>query len=75
MIHLSGGHLLFMALHDESESVAGDGADAEGGHEDGEVLASFHKLAQWLRPSTKGPVALKNRPQSERGSKDAEKEI
>ena len=37
-----------LVLHDESEAVAGDGHDAEGRHEDGEVLASLHELAEVL---------------------------
>ena len=44
--NLLGRHLLPGGLHDEPESVAGDGADAEGRHEDGEVLGRLQKLAQ-----------------------------
>ena len=46
--HASRRHLSLLVLHDESESVAGDGHDAEGRHEDREVLARLHELAQVL---------------------------
>ena len=46
--HASGGHLSVLVLHDEPEPVAGDGHDAEGRHEDGEVLTGLHELAQVL---------------------------
>ena len=38
-----------LVLDDEPEPVAGDGHDAEGRHEDREVLPRLHELAQVLR--------------------------
>ncbi len=46
LLHLVGRHLLPVRLHDEPEPVAGDGADAEGRHEDGELLTGLDELAQ-----------------------------
>ncbi len=40
-VYLICRHLLPVGLHDEPESVAGDGADAEGGHEDGKLLSGL----------------------------------
>ena len=48
LTNLLGRHLLPGGLHDEPEAVAGDGADAEGRHEDGEVLGRLQELAQEL---------------------------
>ena len=48
LTHLLGGHLLAGGLHDEPEAVAGDGADAEGRHEDRKVLRRQQELAQEL---------------------------
>ena len=47
--HAGGGHLAVLVLDDEPEPVAGDGHDAEGRHEDREVLPRLHELAQVLR--------------------------
>ena len=47
---LIGRHLRLVGLHDEPEAVARDGPDAEGGHDDGKVLAGLHELAQDVRP-------------------------
>ena len=56
--NLSGGHLLPRRLHDEPEPVAGDGADAEGRHEDGEVLRCLQELAQQLCGKKEGGCCL-----------------
>ena len=44
-IYLIGRHLCGVGLHDEPEPVAGDGPDAEGGHDDRKILASLHQSA------------------------------
>ena len=38
-----------MGLHDEPEPVAGDGPDAEGGHDDGKILTGLHQTAEDFR--------------------------
>ena len=48
-----------MGLHDEPEPVAGDGPDAEGGHDDRKVLSGLHELAKDVGPTAQRPVAFK----------------
>ena len=64
--YLVGSHLPPLGLNDEPEPVAGDGADAEGGHEDWKVLTRFHELADELGVAPERPVALQGVPQSQR---------
>ncbi len=64
-----------MRLHDEPEPVAGDGPDAEGGHDDGEVLSCLHQPAQDVRVRPEWPVALQGGPEGEGGREAAEEEV
>ena len=73
--YLAGSHLFLLALDNEPEPIAGDGADQEGRHEDGEVLAGFQKLADESSVAAQRPVALQNVPQGQRGGENAEEEV
>ncbi len=62
VLNLFGGHLCFVRLRDEPEPVAGDRADAEGGHDDWKVLSGLHQLTQDVGVGAKRPVTFKCRP-------------
>ena len=48
-LNLFCGHLRLVRLHDEPEAIAGDGPDAEGGHDDGKILTGLHQTAEDFR--------------------------
>ncbi len=74
-VYLIRRHLLPVRLDDEPEPVAGDGADAEAGHEDGELLPGLDEAAQQTGILAEWPVALQGCPQRQRGGEDAEEEV
>ncbi len=74
-VYQFGGHLLLVRLHDEPEPVAGDGADAEGGHDDRKVLSGLHQLTEDVRLPAERPVAFEGVPERERRGEVAEEEV
>ncbi len=64
-----------MSLDDVSEPITGNGANTERGHDDGEVLAGLHELAQDLGVLAERPVAFQSRPQGKGRGEVAQEEV